>query len=81
MTNEQSLVSADTFDRVCTQVRTRERTLNSAIVQAHVSENSEQYVEIFDRSYNDDIEVRSETGGEPIRGKSGNRLDNSPQRA
>jgi len=37
MTNEQSFVFADTFDRVCTQVRTRERTLNSAIVHRPTS--------------------------------------------
>src|SRR5437879_13606366 len=50
--------------------QTRERTLNTAIVQAHISESFEEYLEIFDSSYADDIEVSSETAEEPVRGKA-----------
>ena len=50
--------------------QTRERTLNTAIVQASISESFEAYLEIFDAFYADDIEVSSETAEEPIRGKA-----------
>src|SRR5713226_403002 len=50
--------------------QTREHTLNTAIVQAHISESFEEYLEIFDSFYADDIQVTSETGEEPIRGKA-----------
>jgi hypothetical protein len=49
--------------------QTRERTLNASIVQANISESFEEYLEIFDAFYADDIEVSSETAEEPIRGK------------
>jgi len=50
--------------------QTRERTLNTAIVQAHISKSFEEYLEIFDSFYADDIEVSSETAEEPVRGKA-----------
>ena len=49
--------------------RIQERALNSAIVQAEISESFEEYLEIFEAFYADDIEVSSETVKEPIRGK------------
>ncbi len=49
--------------------RIQERALNSAIVQAEISESFEEYLEIFEAFYADDIEVSSETAEEPIRGK------------
>jgi len=71
MTNELSIVSTDHLDYdLYTSSRTRERTLNSAIVRANISESFEEYLEIFDAFYDDDIEVSSETGEEPIRGKA-----------
>ena len=49
MNNKQNFVSAEPFDRnLYTSSRTLERTLNSAIVQAYISENFEAYLEIFD---------------------------------
>src|SRR5260370_31979037 len=70
MTDEQSLVLADHIDRYpFISPQTRERTLNAAIVQANISESFEEYFEIFDAFYADDVEVSSETAEEPIRGK------------
>jgi hypothetical protein len=70
MTKEQSFVAGDYFDRdLYTSSRTQERALNSAIVQAEISESFEEYLEIFDAFYADDIEVSSETAQGPIRGK------------
>jgi hypothetical protein len=71
MTKEQSFVSADHIDLdpfISSQAR--ERALNAAIVQANISESFEEYLEIFDASYDDDIEVSSETAEGPIRGKA-----------
>jgi hypothetical protein len=71
MTNEHSFVSADHIDLdLYTSSQTRERALNSAIVRADISENFEEYLEIFEAFYDDDIEVSSETGEEPIHGKA-----------
>ena len=43
MTSEQSFVPADTCDRdLYANSRARERTVNSAIVQADISENFEE---------------------------------------
>jgi hypothetical protein len=75
MTREQSFVSADHIDLdPFMSSQTRERTLNAAIVQANISESFEEYLEIFDVFYDDDIEVTSDTGEEPIRGKARVRL-------
>ena len=71
MTKEQSFVFADHIDRdPFTSSQTQERALNAAIVQANISESFEEYIEIFDAFYDDDIEITSETGDEPIRGKA-----------
>jgi hypothetical protein len=70
MTKEQSFVSADHIDGdPYTSSQTRERALNMAIAQANISDNFEEYLEIFDVFYADDIEVTTETPEEPIRGK------------
>jgi hypothetical protein len=70
MTKVPSFVSADHIDLdPFISSQTREHTLNAAIVQANISESFEEYLEIFDAFYADDIEVSSETAEEPIRGK------------
>jgi hypothetical protein len=70
MTKKQSFVSADHIDLdPFISSQTKERTLNAAIVQVNISESFEEYLEIFDAFYSDDIEVSSETAEEPIRGK------------
>ncbi len=71
MTNQHSFVSDNHCERdLYTGSRTRERALNAAILQAKISESFEEYLEIFDAFYGDDIEVSSETAEEPIRGKA-----------
>jgi len=70
MTKEQGFVCADQIDLdPFISSRTRERTLNAAIVHANISEGSDEYLEIFDVFYADDVEVSSETAEELIRGK------------
>ncbi len=69
MTNQHSFVSSDRFDRdLYTGSKTAERVLNAAIVQAEVTESFEEYLEIFDAFYADDVEVSSDT--ETILGKA-----------
>ena len=47
-----------------------ERALNRAIVTAEISRGFEEYLEILDRFYADDIEVSSAAGTGQIRGKA-----------
>ena len=71
MTNQHSFLSADRLDRdLYASSQTGERILNAAIVQADIGKGFEAYLEIFDAFYADDVEVSSETGKEPIRGKA-----------
>ncbi len=70
MTNEVNFISANSLDHdPYTRSQTRERTLNAAIIRANIRDSFEEYLEIFDEFYADDIEVSGETGEEPIRGK------------
>jgi hypothetical protein len=71
MTNELSIASTHNLDHdIYTSSQARERTLNAAIIHANISESFEEYLEIFDEFYADDVEVSSETEEEPIRGKA-----------
>ena len=72
MSDQRGFISADQFqpDRY-TQSRTAERTLNAAIVHADITRSYEEYLEIFEAFYADDVEGSSETTEEPIRGKAG----------
>jgi hypothetical protein len=70
MSGQRSFVSVDRFHHdAYTQVRTAERTLNAAIVDADIGRGYEEYLEIFDAFYSDDIEGSSATVEETIRGK------------
>jgi hypothetical protein len=60
MTNQHSYVFSDRSDR---DPKTAERVLNAAIVRAQITESFEEYLEIFDAFYADDVEVSSETRG------------------
>ena len=72
MSDQHSFVSPDHFHPdPYTQSRTAERALNSAIVHAEISRGYQEYLEIFDEFYADDVEGSSETAEEPIRGKPG----------
>src|SRR5580704_13498500 len=46
-----------------------ELTLNAAILRAEISRSYEEFLEIFDTFYADDVEVSSEDSPEAIRGK------------
>jgi hypothetical protein len=72
MSDQHGFISADQFqpDRY-TQSRTAERTLNAAIVHADITRSYEEYLEIFEAFYADDVEGSSETTEEPIRGRAG----------
>jgi hypothetical protein len=71
MANELSIVRAQNLDHdLYTSSQARERTLNAAIIQANISDSFEEYLEIFDEFYADEIEVSSETEEEPIHGKA-----------
>jgi hypothetical protein len=66
MSAGQHLVSGDQSDR---DLYARERVLNSAIIAADISRGWEEYLEIFDAFYADDVTVTSDTETGPIRGK------------
>jgi hypothetical protein len=71
MNNGFGFISTGNLDRdLYTSSQTRERALNAALIQAHINESFEEYLDIFEEFYADDIEVNSETAEEPIRGKA-----------
>jgi hypothetical protein len=57
---------ADQWDR---DLYARERVLNAAILAADISRGWEEYLEILDAFYADDVEVTAETEPDPARGK------------
>jgi len=70
MSDQRGFVSAGQFHPdPYAQSRTAERTLNAAIVHAEINRGYEEYLEIVDAFYADDIEGSSATVEEPIRGK------------
>jgi hypothetical protein len=71
MIKQDTFSSADQLDRgVGTRPGFEERALNASIVGADISASFEEYLEIFDGFYAEDIEASSGTGEEPIRGKA-----------
>ncbi len=70
MSAQRGFVSADQFHPDPYKSRIAERTLNAAIVHADITRSYEEYLEIFDAFYADDVEGSSETTEEPIRGKA-----------
>ena len=71
MIDNCGLISTDRLDGDrYTRLERLERALNQAIIQAEISESYEEYLEIFDKFYADDIAVTSETLLDPIRGKA-----------
>ena len=66
MSDQQSFLSGNPYSRY----QASARMLNTAITQAKISESFEEYLEIFDKFYADEVEVSSETQQEPIRGKA-----------
>jgi hypothetical protein len=71
MSDQYGFVSPDHFSQdPYTRSQTAERILNAAIVRAEISRSFEEYLEIFEEFYADDVEVSSETREETIRGKA-----------
>jgi hypothetical protein len=71
MSDQYAFISVDQFrPDPYTQSRTAERTLNAAIVHADITRSYEEYLDIYDAFYADDVEGSSETTEEPIRGKA-----------
>src|SRR5579864_1489852 len=71
MSDQHSFVSPDHYHPdPYTTSQTAERILNAAILNAEISRSFEEYLEIFDEFYADDIEGSNETMKEPIRGRS-----------
>jgi hypothetical protein len=66
MSDQHRFLSADSYSRS----QAAEHMLNTAITQAKISKSFEEYLEIFDKFYADEVEVSSETQHEPIRGKA-----------
>jgi hypothetical protein len=72
MSDHRGFVSGEQFHSdPFTRSRTAERTLNAAIVNADITRGYQEYLEIFDTFYADDIEGSSATTEKPIRGKAG----------
>ena len=59
-------VDSDPYSRFLTA----EFMLNDAIIRARIDESFEEFLEILDKFYAEDIEVSQEELGEPIRGKA-----------
>jgi hypothetical protein len=56
MSDQRGFISADQFHLdPYRQSRTAERSLNAAIVHTDISRSYEEYLEIFDEFYADDI--------------------------
>ncbi len=70
MSTQSSFFSADHDDDPYASSHVGERALNRAIVTAEISRSFEEYLEIFERFYAEDIEVSSATSTEQIRGKA-----------
>ena len=70
MSIQSSFFSADHAADPYVSSHAGERALNRAIVTAEISRSFEEYLEIFDRFYSEDIEVSSATSTEQIRGKA-----------
>ncbi len=71
MSYESTLVSVDHSNHgLYANSRIGDRALNAAIIQADISRGFEEYLEIFNTFYADDVEATSDTDEEPVRGKA-----------
>ena len=71
MIHQSIFTSADHFNRdLYANSQTVERALNAAIIRADISRSFEEYLEIFDSFYADDIEATSDTGEDAVQGKA-----------
>ena len=70
MTHQNNLATVSQFDGNAYQsAQAAELTLNAAILRAEIARSYEEFLQIFDRFYADDVEVSSEDSPETIHGK------------
>ena len=70
MTHENNLMTVSQFDgNAYRSSQAAEHFLNAAILRAEIARSYEEFLEIFDKFYADDVEVSSEDSPETIRGK------------
>jgi hypothetical protein len=70
MTHENNPVTVGQFDgNAYKNSQAAELTLNTAILRAEIARGYEEFLEIFDKFYADDVEASSEDSPETIRGK------------
>ncbi len=70
MTHGNNLMTVSQFDgNAYKSSQAAERTLNEAILRAEIARSYEEFLDIFDRFYADDVEVSSEDSPKPMRGK------------
>jgi hypothetical protein len=69
MSDQHIFLPVDSYSRS----QTAEHMLNTAITQAKISESFEEYLEIFDKFYADEVEVkqRKSAGTDSWKGQSG----------
>ncbi len=61
MTHENNLMTVSQFDsNAYKSSQAAELTLNAAILRAEIARSYEEFLEIFDKFYTDDVEVSSE---------------------
>ena len=70
MTHKNNLMTVSQFDgNAYESSQAAEITLNAAILRAEIARSYEEFLEIFDKFYADDVEISSEDSPETIRGK------------
>ena len=70
MTHQNNLATVSQFDsNAYDSSQAAESTLNTAILRAEIARSYEEFLQIFDKFYADDVEVSSEDSPETIRGK------------
>ena len=71
MIDEHSLVTVGRLDGDAYESsQVAEQTLNAAILRAEIARSYEEFLEIFETFYADDVEVSSEDSRETIRGRA-----------
>jgi hypothetical protein len=69
--HDKNLVTASQFDgNTYKSSEAAASTLDAAILRAKIARSYEEFLEIFDKFYADDVEVSSEDSPETIRGKN-----------
>src|ERR1700692_4281825 len=70
MIDQPNLITVDRFSGdAYSSSQAAELALNGAILRAEIGRSYEEFLEIFDKFYADDVEVSSEESRETIRGK------------